>query len=354
MALTWTDKQIGTSLLPVPFHIRDVHVNEIRNYLDNHIGSTNSSQHPLASESAPGFMSSAQFIAVRDFTQSWVTVGNGVMTCGGTTPIVSTGGSNPVISINEATTSVKGALSAADKTKLDTAGDIAGRLSALEGGVATKGSGTVTGLTTTTPAVTVGSGATPSINIANATSSNSGLFTAEEKSKLSTMDGFPIGSIIMWHGNSTQFTALFDSNGKGLTGQPFAKWKVLWGNIINGTPFDMRERFPMGADASINTTRASGTNTFALNGAEVIGEQAHTISESEMPIHTHPYNDIFYSEAGGTFPVPGNFGSGRSDNDNLGYGMDRVTGARGGSVAHNNMPPFVRLYFLYKYTETGE
>jgi len=51
---------------------------------------------------------------------SWTTPANGTVTeVSGTLPIVSTGGATPVISINAATTSSAGSMTAADKTKLD-------------------------------------------------------------------------------------------------------------------------------------------------------------------------------------------------------------------------------------------
>ncbi len=50
----------------------------------------------------------------------WVTPGSGTVTAvTGTAPIVSTGGTSPVISINPASTSEAGSMSAADKSKLD-------------------------------------------------------------------------------------------------------------------------------------------------------------------------------------------------------------------------------------------
>ena len=50
---------------------------------------------------------------------TWAAPAGGVSSVSGTAPIVSSGGSTPVISISAATISVAGSMSAADKTKLD-------------------------------------------------------------------------------------------------------------------------------------------------------------------------------------------------------------------------------------------
>ncbi len=53
--------------------------------------------------------------------------------------------------------------------------------------------------------------------------------------------------------------------------------------------------------------------------------------------HNHNYNDIYYSESGGTIPVPSNFGSSGSDFDNKGFEISRTSAAaRTGLTINNN------------------
>lgn len=56
------------------------------------------------------------------------------------------------------------------------------------------------------------------------------------------------------------------------------------------------------------------------------GEQSGSFQDQSVMHHTHSYMDIYYSEAWGQVPVPGNFGSNKSDNDNSGHQMERQTG----------------------------
>jgi microcystin-dependent protein len=98
---------------------------------------------------------------------------------------------------------------------------------------------------------------------------------------------------------------------------------------------DLRGRTPI---------HVGGSHTLGERG----GEQAHTISVTELPTHTHVLN------ASGTLadaPIPGGFVLARS-NDNI-YGSATnlvavnpasVTNV-GGSQAHLNMEPFLTLSF---------
>jgi hypothetical protein len=364
MALSWSE-----TLTQNVTYVKKLHIDEIRAYLDAHINvGAVTGGHPLATSSIPGFMSAADKAAFNTLVAS----AGSVVGVGGTAPITSTGSStNPTIGINAATDSTAGSMSAADKTKLDAMTNIPSRVTALE---AKPGTGTLTTITTSIPAITITNPTTtPDIEIANATTSNPGLMSAAEHTKLSTMDGFPMGTIIMWHGDSGTFSSLFDGSGVGLSGGAFAKWKVMWGSAVNGSPFDMRNMFPMGADTPTNSTRASGTNTFSLNGTEVQGEQTHILTNPELPNHFHDSqydvrtpNGIDYvaTGAGAAYPANGEIGGvgGWSANQT----DPRITGAAvtvnpvnywryptttiGNNSAHNNMPPFVRLYFLYKFT----
>lgn len=115
---------------------------------------------------------------------------------------------------------------------------------------------------------------------------------------------------------------------------------------------DLRGRFIVGqgSDSDYNTVGNTG------------GEKTHKLTVSELPghthnmEHTHDYMDIYYSERGGQVTVPGNFGSGDSDNDDSGHQMRRTTisqstkntGATGGGAAHENRPPYFVLFYIMR------
>ena len=82
---------------------------------------------------------------------------------------------------------------------------------------------------------------------------------------------------------------------------------------------------------------------------ETGGEQAHTLSVSELPTHTHVLNG---TSSAGTAPIPTgdllaktpNFLYHSPDNNLVAMSPDSVTNV-GGSQAHINMQPFLTLTF---------
>jgi hypothetical protein len=103
----------------------------------------------------------------------------------------------------------------------------------------------------------------------------------------------PIGSVIMWYG-----AAAAVPNG----------WAICNGN--DGTP-DLRDRFVIGAGTSVNLGQTGGLNSVSIQtelaGAHVHtattdasgrhnhggSTQGHQLSVSELPAHTHTYNDLY-------------------------------------------------------------
>jgi hypothetical protein len=144
----------------------------------SHVG-TGGTQHAAATTAVAGFMSAADKTKL-DGVASGATANTGTVTgVTATAPVVSSGGTAPVISITAATTSAAGSMSAADKTKLD--GIAAG---------ATANTGTVTGVTGTAPIVSSG-GTAPAISISAATTVAAGSMSAADKAKL---DGIAAGA----------------------------------------------------------------------------------------------------------------------------------------------------------------
>ncbi len=111
---------------------------------------------------------------------TWAAPAGGVTSVTGTTPIASSGGATPAISISAATTGAAGSMSAADKTKLD--------------GIATGAQpGTITGIAVSLPLTTTG-GTSPALNINPATVSLPGVMSSADKTKL---DGLGLDPILV-------------------------------------------------------------------------------------------------------------------------------------------------------------
>ena len=98
-------------------------------------------------------------------------------------------------------------------------------------------------------------------------------------------------------------------------------------NAIAGTAIDI-------------TANGSGTNTATITLTaralgEYVGEETHGVTISEMPSHTHSYNQIVTGPTG----IQG----GATDGDQA-----SATSGAGGSTAHNNMQPTTFLNYFIK------
>lgn len=138
----------------------------------------------------------------------------------------------------------------------------------------------------------------------------------------------PVGVVKMWWGN---ISGAFDSNGLGIVGTQYESWQICNGQ--KGSP-NLQGRFPFGADVS---------GTLYPKGS-VGGEATHTLTEAEMPSHNHtwtkpasPHNE---NETTGYI-------AGATPTTWLNFTVD--TDYAGGGQPHNNMPPYMALYFIYKW-----
>ena len=73
------------------------------------------------------------------------------------------------------------------------------------------------------------------------------------------------------------------------------------------------------------------------------GSYEQTLTANQIPAHKHQYDDIYYSNYGGTVPVPNNKGSsGQTDGDNAGDTVSCMTGENATiNEGHNNVQPSV-------------
>jgi hypothetical protein len=103
------------------------------------------------------------------------------------------------------------------------------------------------------------------------------------------------------------------------------------GDSSNFNVPDLRARFPLGVGSTTN-------NNYSL--AADGGEEYHTLTVPEMPLHAHGLtnNGASYTPGGYVSSVQAYY---NGDSGNTSY--------VGGGLPHNNMPPYVPLNFIIKF-----
>ena len=111
------------------------------------------------------------------------------------------------------------------------------------------------------------------VNISTLPTQTSHLTNKRYVDALVTYNALPIGSVIMWYGDTVAIPA---------------GWSIC--NGTNGTP-DLRDRFIMGAGSSAmggqTDTFANGVKNFASAETSTIGDHTHTGTSNEGGIHNH-------------------------------------------------------------------
>jgi len=133
--------------------------------------------------------------------------------------------------------------------------------------------------------------------------------------------------------------AVFQTGGgMVLWNKPAAQIPEGWAEVE-----DWRGRMPVGW----NPVPPEEYQSEVFDTVGKMGGNTHNhITINQMPSHNHAYGDIYWSESGGSIPLPGNRGSGDTDGDNSGYEVARGTAYTGSGQAFNIMNPYRVVLFI--------
>lgn len=133
--------------------------------------------------------------------------------------------------------------------------------------------------------------------------------TGTKKMKLSTLLSlvFPIGSTYVTQTNTNPSTIL-----------GFGTWERLKGKVCLGLDED---------DTNMNAIGKTG------------GEKTHVLTINEMPSHKHTFSKTYYALVPGGGSQEFGSGGGRS--------LDIQMNNAGGGKAHNNMPPYQIVGYMW-------
>lgn len=163
----------------------------------------------------------------------------------------------------------------------------------------------------------------------------------------SAYGGVPTGAIMQWFTNTAPTGWIF-CHGQSTTGY------TALAAVIGATVPNLQTRVPVGRNSV-------GTGTFGTLGA-VGGAETHSLTESEMPRHTHIQNSHnhalwrqtgVFASPGIAWATSGNAGAGSFSSPDA-TATNQYTGGTGtaqsasAGVAHNNLQPYIVLNYIIK------
>ena len=126
----------------------------------------------------------------------------------------------------------------------------------------------------------------------------------------------------------------------------------LYGNGDGSSTFnvpDLRGRFMAGYNAA--TSRLTSVSSDMVDGALIAntgGIQAVTITEAQLPAHTHDQGNLHFIN-GGDASQSGVYAVHRSDPNGVSVMIQGSTGATGGGGVHSNIPPVIMVNYVIKH-----
>jgi microcystin-dependent protein len=147
-------------------------------------------------------------------------------------------------------------------------------------------------------------------------------------------------------------------------------FKVLWDSFTNAdAPVSGGRGASAAADWSANKTltlpdmrgrsiigTGTGSGLSARTHGAKVGAETHTLGESEMPLHGHPFRATYTTASSAAVQTTGGFltnnGTGVSSQPAYTGAVSNTQGQQiggtGGGAAHNNMQPSMALNWLVK------
>ena len=126
----------------------------------------------------------------------------------------------------------------------------------------------------------------------------------------------------------------------------------LYGNGDGSSTFnvpDLRGRFMAGYNAA--TSRLTSVSSDMVDGALIAntgGIQAVTITEAQLPSHTHDSGNLHFVN-GGDAAQQGVHAVQRSEANGVSVMILGSTGATGGGGVHSNIPPVIMVNYVIKH-----
>jgi microcystin-dependent protein len=142
----------------------------------------------------------------------------------------------------------------------------------------------------------------------------------------------------VYSSGSDAFATSFDSTGLGYV-SPWIGWALMNGatHIVNGVTYILPNAAGRNLLGVGTGTDANG-NTFSVAAQGTGGEFTHKLTTGEMPTHSH--NIKYNNNAAG--------GSGGGSALNYGTTSNINTDATGGDGYHNNVQPYIGVYFVQR------
>ena len=145
---------------------------------------------------------------------------------------------------------------------------------------------------------------------------------------------------VTWFAGTTAPTSWLPCNGAAVSRTTyaglFAAIGVVYGAGDGVTTFNV----PTSARRTLMGSGGSGTGTIGSTVGSTGGEESHVLTTTEMPSHSHSYNEPVYN-------VQNISSSGASTNFSNGA-TTSSTGVQGSNVAHNNIQPSIVMLMIIR------
>lgn len=154
--------------------------------------------------------------------------------------------------------------------------------------------------------------------------------TSSIQTQINNISSVPSGVIMMWSGSNSSIPSGF----------------VLC-NGSNGTP-DLRDRFVVGSGSFYNTGATGGDNSVTLSISQIPSHNHSASSSVTDPGHTHSFKGATGSSGSGTSSRDSVPETQQTGSSTTGISVSTSIGNTGGTLSHENRPPYYALAYIMK------